>query len=256
MGFLRFCNFGNVLSLQKFDVEDINKIEQMVKHQFKSWLDENTDETDYVDYFGPIYYMKPDQFTFTCGDMKMIQQISEYVQSTIRKKGYEYFQGKNSQCFQKPKRYESVDCELSEEELRDELYNAVLKILQPYGDHVISLFKKEMVVVTNENGEIRGLVHCVVCDSDIKTEKKMNRKRKNSYSQYWNGNKWIISNFANHHLQNVHPILHKANESDTDKQNPGTSHSILPVDDDLEINFNVQNSVGKCQILKNSQPKN
>lgn len=160
----RFCNFGNVLSLQKFDDDDIIKIEQMAKHQFKAWLDENTDTTNYVDYFGPIYHMKPDQFTFTCGDKKMIQQISEYVQSTIQRKGYGYFRRENSRCSQNVKQHGTDN--LSMEELQEELFNGILNLLQPYGDHVTSLFKKEMVVVSNENEEIRGLVHCVVCDTE------------------------------------------------------------------------------------------
>lgn len=228
-----------MLSLQKFDDDDIIKIEQMAKHQFKAWLDENTDTKNFVDYFGPIYHSKPDQFTFTCGDRKMIQQLSEYVQSTIQRKGYGYFRGEISRCSQNNKRHGTDNCVINEKELQEELYNCVLNLLQPYGDHVISLFKKDMIVVENENGEIRGLVHCVVCDTEIETEKTKKKKRKDFYSQYWNGQKWILSNFANHHLHNVHPIANDANqtpkESDTDEQNSRIkpSRSTSPVDDQL-----------------------
>lgn len=77
----------------------------------------------------------------------------------------------------------------------------------------------------------------------------MKKRRKDFYSQYWNGHKWILSNFANHHLRNVHPIANNANqapeESDTDEQNPRTksSHSILQVDDLIK---SVENSVDIC----------
>lgn len=238
----RFCNFGNVLSLQKFDNDDHIKMEQMVKDQFKDWLDENTDTTNFVDYFGPIYHAKPDQFTFTCGDKKMIQQISEYVQSTIRRKGYGYFQGRNSQCSQNTDRHGTY----REGELQEELFNGVLNLLQVYGDHVTSLFKKEMVLVTNENGEVKGRVRCILCDTGIETAKKKEKRRKNSYAQYWNGHKWILSNFANHHLHNVHPIANNANqtpkESNIDETNSESMSidSISPVDD-LRNDSNAEN---------------
>lgn len=236
MSFQRFCNFGNVLSLQKFDDYDIIEIEKMAKDQFKPWLDENLNTTNLVDYFGPIYHTKPDQFTFTCGDKKMMQQISEYVKSTVQKKGYGYFQGKNSRCPQNVKQHAVDHCEVSEEELQEKLFNGVLILLQPYGDHVTSLFKKEMALVTNENGEIKGVVHCVICDIDAGTEKQTKKRRKNHYSQYWNGQKWIVSNFANHHLNKVHPIANYVNkapeECDIDKQNrhSKTIHPVLQVD--------------------------
>lgn len=246
MCFQRFCNFANVLSLQKLDIDDIIKIEQTVKEQFKNWLDQNTDTTNFVDYFGPIYHARPNEFTLSCGDEKMILQLSEYVKTTIQRKGYEYFQGQNSRCHQSTKRNRTNNYEISEEELEEQLFNGVLHLLQPYGDHVTSLFKKEMVVVTNANGEIKGNVRCVVCETEIEAGKKMKTGRNKSYSQYWNGHKWILSNFANHHLCNVHPIANSANQTHTkseiDKENSQTkaSHSISAAAD-LRNNSNDEN---------------
>lgn len=218
----------------------------MAKDQFKDFLAENTDTTNFVDYFGPIYHTKPDQFTFTCGDKKMMHQLSEYVQSTIRKNGYGYFHGENRRCYQNDKRHGTDDRDASVEDMQEELFNGVLNLLQPYGDHVTSLFKKEMVVVTNEEGEIKGLVHCVVCDNDVETEKK--KRRKDYYAQYWNGQKWSLSNFANHHLKKLHPIekneKQTPKESEFDEGNAKSSHSISPVDD-LRNNSNVKNSIDK-----------
>lgn len=217
-------------------------MEQMVKDKFKDWLDENTNVTNFVDYFGPVYHAKPEQFTFTCGDQKMIQQISEYVQSTIRRKGYGYFQGKKSQCSENTNRHGTYR-DATEEELQDELFNGTLNLLQVYGDQVTSLFEKNMVSVTNENGEIKGYVRCVLCETDIETA---NKRRKKSYAQYWNGHKWILSNFANHHLRNVHPIAKNENqtpnESNIDETNsePTYIDSIVPVDD-LRKGSNVEN---------------
>lgn len=67
--------------------------------------------------------------------------------------------------------------------VQEQLYNEVLNALQPYG--VSALFKKEMVTVTNENGNIKGFVRCVLCDTD--TDPKKRRRRTEYYSQYWNG---------------------------------------------------------------------
>lgn len=220
LSFLRFCNFGNVLSLQKFENTDINEIEQMAKNQYTSWLDEHKETKNYLDYFGPIYCAKPEQFSFSCGDIKMIQQISEYVKSTIRMKGYGYFKGETSRYAQ---HIEQNDC-FNDEELQKKLYDGVLDLLQPYGENVVSLFKEEMVVITNENGVISGRVRCVICDTEINNHKKKKKKRQELYSQFWNGHKWCLSNFSNHHLRKVHPITkyerQMPKESGSDDEKP------------------------------------
>lgn len=202
-----------MLSLQKLDDDDIIEIEKTARDQFKNFLDENTDGTNFIDYFGPIYYTKPNKFTFNCGDKKMMKQLSEYVQSIIRKYGYGYFQGDNRRAHANVKRSGTALHVPSEEELQEGLFNGVLNLLQPYGDRVTTLFKKEMVVVTNENGEIKGHVHCVVCDIEKETEQKYKKRRKEQYSQFWNGQKWSLSNFANHHLNKVHPITKNENQA-------------------------------------------
>lgn len=89
-----------------------------------------------------------------------------------------------------------------------------------------------MVIVTNENGEIKGHVHCVVCDIDMETDPKPKKRRKDQYSQYWNGQKWSLSNFANHHLSKVHPITKNENQAVKQSQiDEKTIHSSSPVDD-------------------------
>lgn len=80
-------------------------IEKMAKDQLKDFLDENTNTANLVDFFGPIYRTKPDQFAFSCGDNKMVQQLSEFVKSTVRVNGYEYFQGKDRPCNANVKRH-------------------------------------------------------------------------------------------------------------------------------------------------------
>lgn len=89
----RFFNFGNVISLQKLEEDDITKIEQMVKTQLIDFLAGNEESNNFIEYFGPIYHSKPDQFTFTCGDRKMLKQLSDYVQTTVQKKRLCIFSG-------------------------------------------------------------------------------------------------------------------------------------------------------------------
>lgn len=67
----------------------------MIRDQFHKWLCERLEETDFIDFFGPIHDTKPEEFTFSCGDIKMMLQISEYVRSTVQKQGYEHFNGEN-----------------------------------------------------------------------------------------------------------------------------------------------------------------
>lgn len=206
----RFCNFGNVLSLQKLDDEDISKMEQMAKNQYTKWLSHNLSNINHMDYFGPIFQNQPEQFTFTCGDIKMIQQIAEYVRQTVQKKGYTHFQGKVAnipiqKTSQSGKRKNSSDS-LSLEELEEELFGGVLHLLKPYGAIVSSLFKKDMVEVTYLNGAISGRVSCIICT-------ELEHKEKKFYSQFWTGNKWCLSNFTNHHLRKAHPIKKDTNQA-------------------------------------------
>lgn len=194
-------------------------MEEMVKNRLKIWLDEKLEEIDLRDYFGPVYETEVEDFNFSCGDVKMIQQISENVKMTIQKKGYEHFDAKISY------HTKSTDCESknSETELQDRLFNGVSDLLKPYGEDVVSLFTKNMTVVTNENGVIRGGVNCILCNIGNESEKTKRKKRPDSYKQYWNGSNWCLSNFNNHHLRKVHPIqksasVHVGNEDDSKKK--------------------------------------
>lgn len=169
-------------------------------------------EKNFVDYFGPIYEKKPEGFSFSCGDVKMLKQISEYVQSTVRKKGYRYFKG-DSRCPQNEGQSETVDSGASDVEIKEKLFDGILNLLQPYGEDVVSLFKKDMVIVTNENGTISGRIRCVLCDTQFGIDVKKKRRRQEFYSQFWNGQSWCLSNYSNHHLQKVHPIHTDENQT-------------------------------------------
>lgn len=53
----------------------------------------------------------------------------------------------------------------------------------------------------------------MLCDSELESEKKKKKKRRQEfYSQFWNGHSWCVSNFANHHLRNIHPIQNYTNK--------------------------------------------
>lgn len=190
----------------------------MIKDEYKNWLDKQKDDTNLIDSYGPIYNSKPEQFIFSCGDIKMIRQIAEYVQTTVRQRGYGYFKGKTKRCLPNATRCETKNSDADETGMQEKLFNGVSDLLQPYGKDVVALFKREMVVVTNEDGVINGCVRCVLCDSLSEPERKKKRRRQefgenwNGYKQYWNGYSWCLSNFANHHLRNVHPIQNNTNQ--------------------------------------------
>lgn len=211
MWFHRFCNFGNVLSMQKFDKDDVNKIEKTVKDHYKDWLNENMVEPNLLDYFGPIYEKKPEQFVFTCGDVKMIEQIAEYVKSTVQKKGYAHFKGVQIQCLQSSGGDETKSNYADMTELKEKLFVGVSNLLEPYGEDVVSLFTREMVMVTMDNGAISGRVRCVLCDNAHEAGAKKKKGRTESYSQFWKGDRWCVSNFDSHHLRKKHPMNSDAN---------------------------------------------
>lgn len=166
MWLYRFCNFGNVLSLQKLYNDDIIHTQQMARNELKKWLDEKLGEVDLIDYFGPIYNSKPEQFEFTRGNVKMMCQISEYLQTTVRKNSYWYFKGKHNQCPKNVKQCETNENDDNEVEIQEKLFDGVSNLLLPYGQDVVKLFKKEMAIVKNEKGTISGRVRCVLCDRD------------------------------------------------------------------------------------------
>lgn len=184
-------------------------MQRMIKEQLRKWLDENLEEVDSIDYFGPVYETDPEKFILSPGDIRMIKQISEHVQITVQKKGYEHFIGKNK-SLKKTSQCDDVNERASDTELQEKLFNGISDLLRPYGENVVSLFTKEMAVVVTEGKMIRGRVRCVLCDIDIKPEKAKRKRRNEFYSQYWNGYNWCLSNFANHHLCNTHPIQKNA----------------------------------------------
>lgn len=179
----------------------------------------------------------------------MIKQISEHVQITVQKRGYVHFTEKK--CLKETSDCDDINERVSETtEIQEKLFNGVLDLLKPYGENVVSLFTKDMAMVITTGKVIRGRVRCVLCDNDIKPENAKKKRRRELYSQYWNGHSWCLSNFANHHLRNVHPIEKNVNlfveenkgfEGSLEKNN-GQSTSFA---DSGERNFNDGNSDDK-----------
>lgn len=193
------------MSLQKIDDNDIIEMQRMIKEQLKKWLDEKFEEIDLVDYFGPVHDTDPGKFIFSPGDIRMIKQISKHVQITVQKRGYVHFTEKK--CLKKTSDCDDINEHVSETtEMQLKLFNGMLDLLKPYGENVVSLFTKDMAVVVTTGKVIRGRVRCVLCDNDIKPGNAKKKRRCELFSQYWNGHSWCLSNFANHHLRNVHPI--------------------------------------------------
>lgn len=216
----------------------------MARNELKNWLHEKIGEVDLIEYFGPIYDSKPDQFKFTRGDVKMICQISEYLQMTVRKNGYRYFKGKNSQCPENMEGCETNKNDDNQAEIQEKLFEGVSNLLLPYGQDVVSLFKKEMAIVKNENGAISGRVRCVLCDriSECETnESQKKRRRQTYYSQFWNGHSWCLSNFSNHHLRHAHPIQSNANQQIEMSQ----VSTQIESNHDLKSSFDPGNQIGK-----------
>lgn len=143
----------------------------------------------------------------------MIKQLSEYVRTTVKKKGCKYFRGgSNNKKSRNMNRRGTDRIDVSEEDAQEKLFDGISNLLKPYGGYVISLFKKEMVIITNRDGVISGGIRCVLCNSDSVSEERKKRKRQELYSQFWNGDNWVVSNFAKH-LFCVHP-LRKQNEAE------------------------------------------
>lgn len=73
-----------------------------------------------------------------------------------------------------------------------------------------------MAVVKNENGVIKGLVRCILCDLELENGNMRKKRRCEFYSQYWNGQRWCLSNFTNHHLHIQHPITNDPHQKEID----------------------------------------
>lgn len=195
--FCRFCNFANVLSLQKFDVKDIDEIQKMIINEFKQHLEEKFEEINFTDFFGPLYETSPERFRFITGDIRMIEQIAEHVKTTVQKKGYRHFDEEKKRC--ETDDHKSNDD--TDEVMRESLFQGVLDLLKPYGSNVTSRFERDMIEFSMEGGVPKGRVKCILCNME-----SIKKRRSASHAQYWNGNKWCLSNFAHKHLRNIHPI--------------------------------------------------
>lgn len=63
-----------------------------------------------------------------------------------------------------------------------------------------------------------------MCDTDA-SEKGGKKKRQEYFSQFWNGNKWVVSNFAKHLLCR-HPIHQKESEMSSSEVKPSSSSKL------------------------------
>lgn len=146
---------------------------------------------------------------------------------------------------------------LVRQKCKKKLFEGVLELLQPYGVDMVSLFKKEMAVVSYENGAISGRIRCVLCDTKFETEKKKKKRRQELYSQYWKGQSWCLSNFSNHHLRKVHPIQNYADQEgkgddfqeEKSAVKPSQSKKDTPADG-LKNDSNEENAIEKSMWIK------
>lgn len=225
----------------------------MIRDQFQQWLCERLEEKDFIDFFGPVYDTKPEEFTFSCGDIKMMLQISEYVRSTVQKKGYEHFNGENCMYPKSTIQRKPYISDADEADIHDKLFNGILDLLQPYGENVVSRFEKNMATVTNEGDVIKGRVRCILCDTQFEHEKKKRKKNQEFYSQYWNGSSWCFSNYANHHLRKIHPIQKSSDglygeKSDAKEDLSMMNSQFTSRADELNENSNDENSDSKGML--------
>lgn len=224
-----------MVSLSKFDDNDIAKIEQLVQSEFKKWLSTKIVEADLTDFFGPIYYTNPEEFRFRCGDVKMLKGISDYIKSAVEMKGYNYFMTREN-----PSEPHHVPTDLS-----SQLFNAALKCLEPYGENITRRFQPYMVRVEVVGRQIKGSVHCILCDLP---EYRQAKTRKDFYSQHWNGDKWSVINLKTH-LNGHKPTTE---EEDVTKDVTSTmtnsgivSKSLAPNSDDL---IEAQMELVECKV--------
>lgn len=159
-------------------------MQNMVKCLFREWLDEKLESIDLIDYFGPVYHTKPEQFNFSAGDKRMIEKISEHVRTTIQKKGYGFFDGRNTR---RTTQSGINDSDVVANGMKVKLFDAVSDLLQPYGENIVKQFKIDMVEVSTDGAMMKGRVRCILCDIGFGTQATKRKKRNEFYSQFRNG---------------------------------------------------------------------
>lgn len=184
-------------------------MQQIVRDKLLEFLHNNSGEKDFINYFGPLNYLNPKEFTFSCGDIEMIKQMSLYVKSSVKQRDYGYFTGISTNDI------DNVLPFRSETDLKKDLFNLISDNLhRKYGAKAAERFKEQMVVVDFENGVVRGSTRCILCESDTQRVNRQKKRNKGTTSivVFWNGSAWSISNFSKH-LKNIHPPLDVINDS-------------------------------------------
>lgn len=230
---LRFCNFGNALTLKEIDENDILIIENDIRTKMVQWLEnhsllENSDSLHLSDIVGSFYSSNPKDFQFLPGDKKMIKQLAKYVGKTVDNNGFKYFKRKTkgrvrNGAIQTPlgqfygkctnqNNWQSKDLhgdhEAKDADLKELLFNRVRKSLLTYGD-AATQFTNDMVVVQKNANKITGRVDCVFCANK-------NSAMKKTFSVYFDSTYWVVSNFEKH-LKKSHSI--EASKSSSEHNN-------------------------------------
>lgn len=215
------CGFSNALSFQSINDVDINYVRDFIRNELLDLIlhDENVQQNqqdfDLINFFGPIFKMKTKSFAFQLGEVKLIKAIVSHVKEIIDVKGSRYFQEKNlfvgkgnwkktevcsiGRYFVNDNRNTGVSKvvknsaaqDLNVLQLQNELFNKTHKFFVKLGQNHAVDFTANMVTVGIDNTKIKGSVSCIICHNENK-----NKQIAVFYNKI--DNCWALSNLKKH----------------------------------------------------------
>lgn len=112
------CGYGNAMSFKEVNKNDIASIENFIKNDaydlyVNALSEKRSDDNESVvdkekltDIFGETYFANPSQFQFLGGDIKLIEQLVQYVKNVVDKdginKGLQVFRHKKKNARKNP----------------------------------------------------------------------------------------------------------------------------------------------------------
>lgn len=213
--------------------DDVNYIEDFIKNRLNILLIRNgtsvrdevsIDETELVNYFGPLFAQNPREFSFNRGERKLIKELVAYVDKTVRDKGLQYFKmpEKVTKLFNRfknangrelvPLRVENKNAALKRSFFEEMV--TCLNLFKTIDRGTIENLNKDLAVIKVENDNIIADFNCVLCE-----KKNIAESIRANYFQEG----WMFSNFKRHLIDVHHVLNYRARISISSKQYTQTS---------------------------------
>lgn len=253
---LELSGFDNIAVLRKIDPERIHKLEEFVRNKMRVLIEAPLDTDEEKRNYYHLYYKIPTQFEIVEGHKELIMEISQFVDSSLKTHGFNFFTLKQENPVENAIRLENImkakqqEILLNIDDLCDSLYHKLRNWIEVKRfEQIFPLMEPAMISVNviendlddeecEERFSYSATIVCPICHCAMKAKYKSYKSKGHTRSRRW------YDNFDRH-------IIDKHSS-----ENPEQTDGFLRVPRKRKMEFVTTPTPQIIQIEHNSQHSN